>query len=426
MWGQQAAGQWGAPADFGGMGMGMGMGKGKGKGKGKGPMKVKIPGPTPEENKAQKDAAFLTFATNIVPTIAAVVDEHDGFCSIGVLGNDQRIKDALATIPDGHKRSVSAVVSKFPDFISTFDGGRVATAKGYENGLVNQDGTINAKPKPKKRERPAAEETGEVAEEGAAPPAMKKKRNNKKSAAAGGELGDVTMTGEPREPGAPKPIKPMRDLESFANDKQALNYLQQRLAIITERGTEEQVQEVNDLLSELQNKIIASGGTTEPTAKNKKPKKAKGEPGAEKRPAQEPVEDVSAGMSQPDLIEAVVQIVRGFEEKGVQAFASNVCNCDEARAIKNALAEQGCKKMALIFRKFPETFEMTPQQGPGVVVSIKPGYKAGMDQEAVEIDNPKLKAYLERKAEWAAKKEEAKAEAAAAGTTTEVKVEAAA
>lgn len=110
-------------------------------------------GPNPEEQKQQ----YYEICSTIVPMISEAIDQAGGFCSLGEVSKDQGVIQAMEVIPAGFSKKIKNVIDLFPDFISYFDGGRVATAKGYENGLVNADGTINNVKKPKKGEQPRAE-----------------------------------------------------------------------------------------------------------------------------------------------------------------------------------------------------------------------------------------------------------------------------
>lgn len=108
-------------------------------------------GPTQEEKKAQ----YYEICSQVVPTISEAIDRNGGFCSLAEVVKDPAVMAAMETIPAGFSKKIKSVTDLFPDFISYFDGGRVATAKGYEDGLVNADGTINnVKKANKKREKP--------------------------------------------------------------------------------------------------------------------------------------------------------------------------------------------------------------------------------------------------------------------------------
>jgi len=101
----------------------------------------------------EAQAEYAAVVSDIMPLISEVIDEKGGFCALSELGQDPRVSEAILSIPAGMPRSVKKVCEQFPDFISFFEGGRVATAKGYENGHVNQDGTINVVPKNKKKQK---------------------------------------------------------------------------------------------------------------------------------------------------------------------------------------------------------------------------------------------------------------------------------
>jgi len=335
-------------------------GKGKGKfGKGKGgkrkPTKKKAKGMTPE----QREATFKTHAMKVAPTICEAIDKRGGFCNLGDIALEPKVITALKGMPEGFKKTAKAVIDKFPDFFSFFEGGRVATAKGYEAGLVNPDGTINL----------------------ANVKAMKKQKSPENK--------------------APKPLKPAKAISTFDNDKSALNYLVTRLPLVAKRGSDAEFREIYQQIKTLRKKMEAQAEADRAAGITTK-KKSKGGGNSE------PIVDNSAGMKQAELIEYVVQIVRKFEKEDKIAYSMNICNCRDAREIRNALSEHGCRKMGLIFKKFPLTFELDAGApgSIGQVVKIKPGYKKNMQQTPVEIEDPKRAAWLEKKrlmAEEAAK-----------------------
>jgi len=334
-----------------GGGNGQRKGKGKGKGKfGKGgkrkPAKKKAKGMTPE----QREATFKTQAMKVAPTICEAIDKRGGFCSLGDIALEPKVVAALKGMPDGFKKTAKAVIDKFPDFFSFFKGGRVATAKGYEKGLVNPDGTVND----------------------ANVKAMKKEKAPENK--------------------APKPLKPQKDLSTFDNDKSALNYLINRLPLVAKRGTDAEFKDINQQIKALRKKMEAQAEADRAAGITTK-KKSKGGGNAE------PIVDNSAGMSQADLIETVVQIVRSFEKEDKIAYSMNICNCREAKEIRNALAEHHCRKMGNIFKRFPQTFELDSgkPESIGQIVKIKSSYKKGMQQTPVEIIDPKREAWLEKK-----------------------------
>lgn len=125
-----------------------------------------------QEAKAQQ---FYDICQSIVPTISEAIDNAGGFCSMGEVSKDPNVIQALQQIPDGFSKKVKNIIDLFPDFISYFEGGRVATAKGYEEGLVNPDGTIN-KVKKSKTGEPAQTQFTAVAEAKNACPAAAQPR----------------------------------------------------------------------------------------------------------------------------------------------------------------------------------------------------------------------------------------------------------
>jgi len=103
-----------------------------------------------EDRKKQ----FHDLCNKIIPVVADVIDEKGGFCSLAQINADPRIVEALSVlIPGGFPTKLKTVIDEFPDYISSFEGGRVATALGYENGHVNPDGTIVPKEKEKKEKK---------------------------------------------------------------------------------------------------------------------------------------------------------------------------------------------------------------------------------------------------------------------------------
>merc|ERR1712108_118089 len=88
---------------------------------------------------------FTTFCETAFPLIAAAIDQKDGFCTLEDVQSCQTVKEVIAKPPAScAKVTVKIIMEQYPDFISFFEGGRVATAKGYDKGYVNADGTVNA------------------------------------------------------------------------------------------------------------------------------------------------------------------------------------------------------------------------------------------------------------------------------------------
>lgn len=375
-WGGQTQSGFGAPPKG---GFQKGEGKGMGKGGKKGWVKPPSKNPTSEEQKATKDAAFLQIATNIVPTISLVIDEKGGFASLGEVSQDPRVLEALATIPDGHKKTAKAVVEKFPDFISCFEGGRVATAKGYEAGYVNYDGTVNPKPKKKpevKKEQPVAA------------PIVKKELpvSAPKFKATGHVAKPKQKPAQPPPPAQPARspgVKPMKDLNIFPNDKAKLTYLATRMTILCERGSDEEIEHIFDQVKEYRMLVEEAKANPGPKLNGPKPPR----PGS--------VEDISSGMDQASLIDHMVKAVKEMEESGEIAHLMQLGNCKAAMEVKTALRENKCPRTSILFKKFPLTFAINDG-----IVSVLDSYIPFMDQDPVFIEDPKREAYLEKKRKY--------------------------
>jgi len=95
---------------------------------------------------------FTTFCETAFPLIANAIDSKDGFCTLEDVQSHPNVKEAISKPPANcQKVTVKIIMEQYPDFISFFEGGRVATAKGYDNGYVNADGTVNADAVKKKK-----------------------------------------------------------------------------------------------------------------------------------------------------------------------------------------------------------------------------------------------------------------------------------
>lgn len=210
-------------------------------------------------------------------------------------------------------------------------------------------------------------------------------------------------------------MKACKDLTTFPNDKARLAYLASRMTNLCERGTEEEIAEVFDQIKDYRLAISGGGDVTstrrQVVSAPPLPKKNNNKPKTERvpKPAFEPVEDNSAGMQQGELIERVVAIVRKVEEEGKEASPMLLGQQKEARAIKTALAEHKCPRLAIVFRKFPQTFAINDK-----VVTVLDSYIPFMDQEPVEVIDEKRKTKSEM---WAARK---RAMAEAGGDATKL------
>merc|ERR1711915_128351 len=106
---------------------------------------------------------FTAFCEQAVPQIAGAIDSKDGFCTLEEVQAHPAVKEIMTNPPAICKKvTVKLIMEQYPDFISFFEGGRVATAKGYDNGYVNADGTVNTATVKKKKKGKAITEDKEI------------------------------------------------------------------------------------------------------------------------------------------------------------------------------------------------------------------------------------------------------------------------
>jgi len=114
---------------------------------------------------------FTSFCEAAFPQVAAAIDSKDGFCTLEDVQSHPQVKEAIANPPANcQKVTVKVIMEQYPDFISFFEGGRVATAKGYDNGYVNADGTVNAAAVKKKKKGNKSENAGNTQPQQQPPP----------------------------------------------------------------------------------------------------------------------------------------------------------------------------------------------------------------------------------------------------------------
>jgi len=96
------------------------------------------------KNTPAEDEEYYNICAGIIPLISDVIDEKGGLTTLAMIGIDPRVREAVKELPPDKSRKTRDIVKRFPEYISMFPkGGVVATAKGYEEGLVNDDGTIS-------------------------------------------------------------------------------------------------------------------------------------------------------------------------------------------------------------------------------------------------------------------------------------------
>jgi len=91
-----------------------------------------------EANKAMYQQVLDQF----IPYINEFIDERGGLISLSLLSNDPQVKNFLDQIPPGCDKKITKILEGYSDFFQCLDGGCVATYKGYENGLITEDGKI--------------------------------------------------------------------------------------------------------------------------------------------------------------------------------------------------------------------------------------------------------------------------------------------
>jgi len=97
------------------------------------------------QRKTNLDEEYNRICGEIAPLIASVIDSFGGVSSVGIVSNDPEVKKLIEKIPTGFSTKVKKIVEMYPDYIVQLEGvaGDLATAAGYENGIVSTDGTID-------------------------------------------------------------------------------------------------------------------------------------------------------------------------------------------------------------------------------------------------------------------------------------------
>jgi len=95
------------------------------------------------QRKTNQDEEYNRICGEIAPLIASVIDSFGGVSSVGIVSNDPEVKKLIEKIPTGYSTKVKKIVEMYPDYIVQLEGGDLATAAGYENGIVSTDGTID-------------------------------------------------------------------------------------------------------------------------------------------------------------------------------------------------------------------------------------------------------------------------------------------
>lgn len=96
---------------------------------------------TPDQQSYSEILDTLIFYVN------EFVDNQGGLASLSLLSSDTQVKGLQDRIPEGFEKRLSKILDQYKDYFSLLEGGRVATYKGYENGLIDESGRVAKKTK---------------------------------------------------------------------------------------------------------------------------------------------------------------------------------------------------------------------------------------------------------------------------------------
>lgn len=80
----------------------------------------------------------------LVPAMAAVIDEHGGLCRLDMVTSDARVRRIRNNIPEPYKRITKLLTDdEYTQYFTLLDDSdKIATALAYEKGLVNPNGEL--------------------------------------------------------------------------------------------------------------------------------------------------------------------------------------------------------------------------------------------------------------------------------------------
>merc|ERR1711915_166441 len=158
---------------------------------------------------------------------------------------------------------------------------------------------------------------------------------------------------------------------------QALNYLMARAGRIARIGSDEQLLETYEHIKAYKDKLDLY-------------------PGSQKlayiRRGDINFIDESSGMSQAQLIDNFVNIIKALEKEQRKATVNMIFRTLDANKMMNAIKEQVNGPRKQFFKMFPQTFVYS--EDIPVVISIHPEYVPFMDQTPIDI--PVDEEWLER------------------------------
>lgn len=126
-------------------------------------------GPPAKKGKPEPSAEFEAIAAELAPHLGDVIDSYGGVCSLAVISLDETWKQFVSKIGPGTK--VKKIVDLYTEYLVPLaDGHHVATAKGYDEGLVLEDGSVDKeKMRAKWAEKKQADKENGIAPSGPKP-----------------------------------------------------------------------------------------------------------------------------------------------------------------------------------------------------------------------------------------------------------------
>jgi len=335
------------------------------------------PGAGPKKSGYDQDE-FYTLSTDIVPFVAESIDKKGGFCSIGEVANEDKIKELLATLPPPMPRKLKAVIDLFPEFVTCFEGGRVATAKGYELGLVNADGTVNAEAVKKQKEEQKKASAALKTQTPAAP------TKPGQQAGAGATPAPAAAGTGPAPPSNHKKhlVKQLADIARKMDEtimtasEKDFNILVKRSSAQTDKlmsliGAPKQT--TSSFAPAAKSAITPPGAKINPTAAATTAAPAKGG-GALTTP--EKTAFIAGEKTRTEILKMICAAMKEIEEKGKGPTVANLSSKPEIAAVKGQIS--GGKIVKLI-EECPDLFTTVRQEGnPEIKVSLKPGHVANV------------------------------------------------
>eukprot|EP00397_Hematodinium_sp_SG-2012_P029553 GEMP01031236.1.p1 GENE.GEMP01031236.1~~GEMP01031236.1.p1 ORF type:complete len:336 (+),score=86.18 GEMP01031236.1:141-1148(+) len=101
-------------------------------------------GKNPALRDPAKQAKNQEVMDSLLPLVASKIDENKGVMKVDVLAVMPDVQALIADIPTGFYKQLGKILLRFTDFFVNLPNGMVGTAKGYETGLIKEDGTLDS------------------------------------------------------------------------------------------------------------------------------------------------------------------------------------------------------------------------------------------------------------------------------------------